>query len=86
MTDDKRLRLNLNTRALTRTASLISNTIVLTANAFLIGTGITSSLRNRKRERTIETLEMGAQVANAAAGLTKVIVSILENGKTDQDV
>ncbi len=86
MTNAKRLQLNLNTRALTRTASLISNTIVLTANVFLIGTGITSQLRNRKRERTIETLEMGAQVANAAAGLTKVIVSILENGKSNQDV
>ena len=81
-----KLRLNLNTRALTRTASLISNTIVLTANVFLIGSGITSQLRNRKRERTIETLEMGAQVANEAAGLTKIIVSILENGQTDQDI
>lgn len=84
MSDGKRLRINLNTRAITRTASLISNTVVLTANAFLIGSGISNRFKDRKRERVLETLEMGAQIANVAAGLTKVIVETLDRGQKHQ--
>ena len=84
MRNEKRLRININTRALTRTASLISNTVVLTANAFLIGSGISNRFKDRKRERVLETLEMGAQIANVVAGLTKVIVETLDRGQKHQ--
>jgi len=86
MTEPIKLRINLNTQALSRTASLISNTAVLTTNLFLIGSGLISHVKERRRERTMETLKMGAQAAQAAAGLTQVMVQIWEHGQARPDL
>jgi len=84
MNKPTRLRVSVNTRALPRVAGLISNTVILSANAYLLTSSIAQQFRDRKRERVSQTLEMGAQIANAVAGLTKVIVETIERGKTSR--
>jgi len=86
MNKPTRLRVSVNTRALPRVAGLISNTVILSANAYLLTSSIAQQFRDRKRERVSQTLEMGAQIANAVAGLTKVIVETIERGKTSSNL
>ena len=81
MSKPTRLRVSVNTRAIPRAAGLISNSVILGANAYLLTSSIAQQFRDRKRERVSQTLEMGAQIANAVAGLTKVIVETVERGK-----
>jgi len=86
MSKPTRLRVSVNTRAIPRAAGLISNTVILSANAYLLTSSIAQQFRDRKRERVSQTLEMGAQIANAVAGLTKVIVETIERGKTSSNL
>ena len=86
MSKPVRLRVSVNTRALPRAAGLISNTVILGANAFLLTSSIAQQFRDRKRERVSQTLEMGAQIANAVAGLTKVIVETVERGQVSRNL
>ncbi|MFQ6609613.1 MAG: hypothetical protein ACE5D7_02315 [Fidelibacterota bacterium] len=76
-----RLRINWNTRAVVKTAGLLSNTVILTANAYLLTSGIARQLKDRKHQRVSQGLELGAQVARAVAGLTSVIMEAAENGQ-----
>ena len=76
---DKRLRLNVNSQALYKIASLVSNSVILSANAFLLGTSVHNQIRDRKRDRTIEGLQLTAEIANAVAGLTKVVINTVGN-------
>lgn len=80
-----RLRVNVNARAVTQATRLISNTAVLTANLFLIGSGLLNQVRDKKRERTMETLTLSVQVANAAAGLTRVIQELVDHDAARTD-
>lgn len=86
MSSEKKLRMNLNGTALTKVASLISNSVLLSANVYLIGSNVSSQFKEKKRERKLQTLELCAQVANATAGLTKVVVEIIDSGQTSKDV
>ncbi len=74
----KRLKLTINSNALTKTASLISNSVMLTANAFLIGSGFSNYFKDRKRERITNNLQVTAEIASAIAGLTKVVTETIE--------
>jgi hypothetical protein len=74
----KKLKINLNSNAITKTAGLISNSVMLTANAFLIGSGFSNYFRDRKRERITTSLQVTAEIASAIAGLTKVVTETLE--------
>ena len=84
MSRSTRLRMNVSTRSLSQVAGLVSNSVILAANAYLLGSSLALRFRERKRERTSQTLEMGAQIANAVAGLTKVVVETIENGQRRQ--
>jgi len=72
-----KIRLNLNSQAIVKTAEIVSNGVLLTANAFLLGSGIRNSLRERKREQVTNNLQVAAEVASAIAGLTKVITETI---------
>ncbi len=74
----KKLKLTINSHALTKTASLISNSVMLTANAFLIGSGSSNYFKDRKRERITNNLQVTAEIASAIAGLTKVVTETIE--------
>ena len=84
MSKSTRIRINVNSQALIKTAGLLSNTVILATNAFLLGSGIASHWRERKRERTLQNLEVTAQVANAIAGLTRVVVETIDRGQKHQ--
>ena len=74
----KKLKININSNAITKAAGLISNSVMLTANAFLIGSGFSNYFRDRRRERITTSLQVTAEIASAIAGLTKVITETLE--------
>ncbi len=59
-------------------ASLVSNSVILAANAYLVASGLRQQLRNNQRERIAGNLQLAAEVANAAASLTKVITDTIE--------
>lgn len=68
-----RLRMRLNNSAIVKGAGLVSNTIILAANAYLLGSGIRNSVNIRRQERVSGSLHTTAEIASAVAGLTKVI-------------
>ena len=74
---ETKLRINLNTQAIVKTAEIISNTVLLTANAYLVGSGFRNHFRERKREQITNSLQTAAEIASAAAGLTKVITETI---------
>jgi len=84
MMADRRLRLNVNSQALYKVASLVSNSVILSANAFLLGSSIQNQLRDRRNSRVTEGLQLTAEIAGAAAGLTKVIIETIDRGNNAQ--
>jgi len=74
---DTKLRININTNAIVKTAEIISNSVLLTANAYLIGSGLTNYFREKKREQISNNLQTAAEIASAVAGLTKVITETI---------
>ena len=86
MSNPAKIRINVNTRALPKMAGLLSNTVILGANAYLITSSIAHQFRDRKQQRVSQTLEMGAQMASALAGITKIIVEAVEHGQTDNSL
>jgi len=73
MSGDTKLRIRVNTGSLVKIAGIVSNSVMLAANAYLIGSGIHNSFRVRKQERISDNLQTTAELASAIAGLTKVI-------------
>ena len=80
------LRINVNSQALYKIASLVSNSVILSANAFLLGTSVHNQIRDRKRDRTIEGLQLTAEIAGAVAGLTKVVINTVGNNAQSTDL
>jgi len=83
---DKRLRLNVNSTALYKIASLVSNSVILSANAFLLGSSIQNQLRDRRNSRVSEGLQLTAEIAGAVAGLTKVVINTVGNNAQSADL
>lgn len=78
----KKLRINLNTQALVKTGSLIANAVTLSANVYLISTGLRSRLVEQKRREISDRLQLTAELAGATAGLIRVVAATLNNQKT----
>jgi len=83
---DKRLRLNVNSQAIYKVASLLSNSVILSANAFLLGSSIQNQLRDRRNSRVSEGLQLTAEIAGAVAGLTKVVINTVGNNAQSADI
>ena len=77
------LRFNLNGQAIAKTASLLSNSVLLTANAYLIGSGFNNSFRERKNQNRNENLQLSAEIASAIASITKVVTDTLGKHKIE---
>ena len=73
-----KLRINLNSQAIVKLAGLVSNSIILSTNVFLIGTNFKRQINQKKTEAIASKLQLTAEVAQAIAGLSKVIVATLE--------
>ena len=73
MAGDTKLRIRVNTGSLVKIAGIVSNGVMLAANAYLIGSGIHNSIHVRRQERVQSNLQTTAELASALAGLTKVI-------------
>ena len=72
-----KLRLNINTQAIIKAVDVLSNTVLLTANIYLVGSGFRNHFRERKREQITNNFQTAAEIASALAGLTKVITETL---------
>jgi len=83
---NKRLRINVNSHALYKVASLVSNSVILSANAFLLGSSIQNQLRDRRNSRVSEGLQLTAEIAGAVAGLTKVVINTVGNNAQPADL
>jgi len=78
MENSTKLRINVNPTSVTKTINLISNTVLLTANAFLVGSRFANHFREQKRERIVTNLQFTAEIASAAASLAKIGTDTLE--------
>ena len=79
-----KLRLNLNSRSLAKSMALISNSVVLATNSYLIGRSVLDSYRDRKRERVLENLEVISQTIGSLASLSNVISNVLDEHANHQ--
>jgi uncharacterized protein YbjQ (UPF0145 family) len=73
-----KLRINLNSQAIVKLAGLVSSSIILSTNVFLIGTNFKRQINQKKTEAIANKLQLTVEVAQALAGLSKVIVATLE--------
>jgi hypothetical protein len=78
--------MNINGQALIKTGELFSNAVLLGANVFLIGTSLSNAVRSKRQERIQSNMQLGAEIASALAGITKVIIEQVDHGKTDQNI
>ena len=75
----KKLRINLNSQAIVKLAGLAANSIILSTNAYLLGTNIRKQAKEKKTEAIVGKLQLTAEVAQAIAGLSKVIITTLDS-------
>ena len=73
-----KIRINLNSQAIIKLAGLVSNSIILSTNVFLISTNFKRQINQKKTDAIANKLQLTAEVAQALAGLSKVIVATLE--------
>lgn len=80
-----KIRVNINSQVLIKTAEIVSNSVLLAANAYLLGSGIHNNFREKRREKITNNLQFAAEIASAAAGLTKVVTETIgiHNAKGD---
>ncbi len=83
---DTKLKATVNSQALVKIGELLSNSVMLGANVFLIGTSLSNAVRFKRQERIQSNLQLGAEIASAVAGITKVIIEQVDHGQTDQDL
>ncbi|MCH8838697.1 MAG: hypothetical protein IIA60_13035 [Candidatus Marinimicrobia bacterium] len=73
-----RLRLKISGQSLNRGAHLISNTVLLATNLYLVGSGLRQQSHARAQQTTISNLQTAAEIAGAIAGLTQIVTSTLD--------
>ena len=56
-----------------KSISLVYNIVLLTANAFLVGSRFSNYFKEQKRERIVSNLLITATIASAAASLAEVV-------------
>jgi len=73
MSNSKIARIRINPNSLLKIAVIVSNSVMLTANAYLIGSSFHNHYRVRQQERISNNLQTTAEIAAALAGISKVI-------------
>ena len=73
-----KLRIRINAQSAANTAALVSNTVLLSANAFLIGSNIAGYFRDRRQQMITQNLQMAAEISSALSGITRIVSETLE--------
>ena len=81
----KRVRFRINTQSVSKVAGLVSNSVMLAANAYLIGSGFQNHFKAKKQERVTSNLQTTAEIASAVAGLTNVITHTIGINNVKRD-
>ena len=79
-----KLRINLNSGSLAKSMTLISNSLVLATNSYLLGRSVLDHFRDRKRERVLENLDVISQTLGSLGDLSKVITNVLDENANHQ--
>ncbi|TFB11139.1 hypothetical protein E3V55_04360 [Candidatus Marinimicrobia bacterium MT.SAG.3] len=79
-----KLRFNLSSSSLAKSMTLISNSLVLATNSYLLGRSVLDHFRDRKRERILENLEIISQTLGSIGSLSKVITNVLDENANHQ--
>ena len=79
MDKNTKVRIKLNSQALVKLAGLFSNALVLSTNAFLLGSSVKRQITEKKTESVANKLQLTAEVASAVSGLAKVIANTLDS-------
>ena len=80
-----RLRINLSSGSLAKSMTLISNSLVLATNSYLLGRSLIDHFRDRKREHVLENLDVISQTLGSIGSLSRVISNVLdEKNANDQ--
>ena len=79
-----KLRINLNSGSLVKSMTLISNSLVLATNSYLLGRSVVDHFRDRKRERILENLDVISQTLGSIGSLSRVITNVLDERANDQ--
>ena len=85
MSNRKIVRIRTNPNSLVKIAVIVSNSVMLTANAYLIGSGFRNHYRVRQQERISNNLQTTAEIAAALAGITKVITESIGANHAETD-
>jgi len=78
MSASAKIRINVNPQAIIKLASLVSNSLMLSANVVLLTHDVRHRLQEKRSEVITNRLQMTAEVASAIAGLAKVIVNVID--------
>ena len=79
-----KLRINLSSGSLAKSMTLISNSLVLATNSYLLGRSVVDHFRDRKRERVLENLDVISQTLGSIGSLSRVITNVLDENANDQ--
>ena len=79
-----KLRINLNSGSLAKSMTLLSNSLVLATNSYLLGRSVVDHFRDRKRERILENLDVISQTLGSIGSLSRVITNVLDERANDQ--
>ncbi len=85
MSNRKIVRIRTNPNSLVKIAVIVSNSVMLTANAYLIGSSFRNHYRVRQQERISNNLQTTAEIAAALAGITKVITESIGANHAETD-
>ena len=79
-----KLRINLSSGSLAKSMTLLSNSLVLATNSYLLGRSVIDYFRDRKRERILENLDVISQTLGSIGSLSRVISNVLDERANDQ--
>jgi len=79
MDKDKKLWVKLNPQVVIKLAGLCSNALVLSTNAFLLGSSVRRRITEKKTESVANKLQLTAEVASAISGVAKVVAATLDS-------
>ena len=79
-----KLRINLSSGSLAKSMTLISNSLVLATNSYLLGRSLIDHFRDRKREHVLENLDVISQTLGSIGSLSRVISNVLDENANDQ--
>jgi len=79
-----KLRINLSSGSLAKSMTVISNSLVLATNSYLLGRSVIDHFRDRKRERVLENLDVISQTLGSIGSLSRVISNVLDENANNQ--